>query len=335
MNLAKKLARSIVFPTIIGIGIERLFPKLSNKYLLNIYYHGVVKKDSTFFNPRHISTDQFEKQIRYFTKHFDIISLEEAFEVKKGNIVLSKPTITISFDDGYLNNITNALPILEKYRVKSTFFISGICTENNIDNLLWADIIDFVRYFNDGKDIEINGLKFINYIETESMLSIYDFLKIQTKEKRDKFLLELIELFNIKKRKYELDAEIWQMMNSDDIKSIRNNNLINIESHGYNHYNLGQIDIKDAISDIKKSKNELNKLVSKPVSMICYPDGSYSNELIREISSIGFDMNVACDYLSTEDIANPNLVNRYGISNTTTFSSNMFFVNKSFMNKAI
>jgi len=335
MKLTKQIARSIVFPTVVGIGMERLLPKLSNKHLLNIYYHGVVKQDSSFFNPRHITIEQFEQQIKYFSKYFDIISLEDAFEVKKGKLVLNKPTITISFDDGYKNNISNALPILEKYNAKATFFISGVCTINNPNTLLWADIIDFVKFINKDEEIIVEGTKFVNYYETKSKLSIYDFMKNQSKSNRDQLLASFIKLFNIDERKYDIDHDIWQMMNSDDIIQASQNKLISIESHGFNHYNLGQIDFDDAITDIRKSKEELDKLVSKPISMICFPDGSYSNDVIQEIKSIGFDKNVACDYLNQEDISNPTIINRYGISNTTTFSSNIFFVNKSFINKGI
>ena len=335
MKLAKRVARSIIFPTIVGTGMERLLSKFSSKHLLNIYYHGVVKHDSNFFNPRHLTIEQFEQQIKYFSKYFDIISLADAFDVKKGKLILSKPTITISFDDGYKNNISNALPILEKYNVKATFFVSGICAINNPNTLLWADIIDFVKYFNKDEKITVEGNSFINYYESESKLSIYDFIKNQSKSDRDQILSSLMKLYNIDERKHELDPDIWQLMNSNDIIQASQNKLISIESHGFNHYNLGQINFNDAINDIKSSKEELDRLVPKPVSMICFPDGSYSNEIIQEIKSIGFNGNVACDYLNQEDASNSSIINRYGISNTTTFSSNIFFINKSFINKGI
>ena len=38
----------------------------------------------------------------------------------------TKKTITISFDDGFANNLNVALPILEKYDIPVTFFVSGI-----------------------------------------------------------------------------------------------------------------------------------------------------------------------------------------------------------------
>ena len=335
MKITKQIARQIVFPSIIGLGIERIMSMFSEKKLLNIYYHGVVNSDSTFFNPRHIDVVQFEEHIKYFVKNFDVVSLNEAFEIKKNKSSLKRPTITISFDDGYKNNLDIALPILEKYNVKATFFISGVCVENDKNTLMWADIVDFAKYFSVDNEFSIDGVRFNNFIEVSTNKSIYDYIKALPKLNRDVFLSKLIDKFDIDSRKHELNSEIWEMMDSDEIIKASKSSVIDIQSHGYLHYNLGMIDYEDAIMDIKKSKLALDGIIKEPVSMICFPDGSYSKEVIDKILEIGFDKNVACDYLFDDDVSNPIIINRYGISNTTTFASNMFFINKSFINKGI
>ena len=58
-------------------------------------YHGVTQKNSNYFSPRHISSDQFEKHLKYFSKEFDVISLSEAFEYLKNNYKPKRKTLTI------------------------------------------------------------------------------------------------------------------------------------------------------------------------------------------------------------------------------------------------
>jgi len=335
MKLSKYIARNIVFPSIVNIGIERLMSKNSSNKLLNLYYHGVVQKDSNFFSPRHLEANQFERQIRYLKKHFDIISIDDAFEVKKGNIKLERPTVTISFDDGYQNNITNALPILEKYNVKTTFFISGFCTENNSESLLWTDIIAFAKYFCKGKHLKLQDVAFDNFIESETGLSIKDFLKNKSRTYRDTSMTELIEKCDIMSKLEKIPGEIWKLLNSSEIRSLSDSNNVDIASHGFRHYNLGGIALNEAMDDMIMSKRAIEKVISKPIDMICYPDGSYSPSVIREAINMGFKKNVCCDYLYDGDNESFNIINRYGISNTTTFESNIFFINRNFKLKGV
>ncbi len=333
MKATKHIARSIIFPFLVGVGLEKLFPIFSKNKVLNLYYHGVVRENSNFFSPRHLHVNQFEKQLIYFKKYFDIISLEEAFEIKKGNKKLKRPAITISFDDGYKNNVDVALPLLIKHKIKATFFVSGVCTENNLDNLFWTDVLAFAKYFCKKQTIKLNGNTFVDFKEKNTGKSIKDFLKSKPVEYRDEAVSQLIKLCNIDERKHELNQEIWRMMDSQDISKAHNSGFVDINTHGYKHYNLGLINMKDAVNDVIASKESLEKILNKEINTICYPDGSYTRELIDSLSNLGITKHVSCDYLYPEDRKDWRILNRYGISNTTTYSSNIFFINLNFIKK--
>ena len=63
----------------------------------------------------------FDQQVRYLKAHFDIIvpgDIPEALRARRGRHVL------ITFDDGYLDNYTDALPVLKAHNVKASFFVS-------------------------------------------------------------------------------------------------------------------------------------------------------------------------------------------------------------------
>lgn len=67
----------------------------------------------------------FENQIKYLSKKgFNTITLQELHGYMKHNRNLPKNPIILTFDDGYLDSWVYGYPILKKYRLKGTIFVS-------------------------------------------------------------------------------------------------------------------------------------------------------------------------------------------------------------------
>jgi peptidoglycan/xylan/chitin deacetylase (PgdA/CDA1 family) len=89
---------------------------------LIICYHCV--KDEGNPNLRPAKVADFENQMQYLTKVYNPISLERmALHIQNGTSMPSK-SIAITFDDGYQDNYENAYPILRKYNIPATFFLT-------------------------------------------------------------------------------------------------------------------------------------------------------------------------------------------------------------------
>lgn len=67
-----------------------------------------------------ISTESFAKQMSFLAKSRQVVSLEDAVE---GRFSGSRPAVVITFDDGYRNILTNAVPILSRYGFAATIFV--------------------------------------------------------------------------------------------------------------------------------------------------------------------------------------------------------------------
>ncbi|HML32354.1 polysaccharide deacetylase family protein [Sporomusa sphaeroides] len=71
-----------------------------------------------------IDPADFEQQMQYLANHgYTAVSLSELFAAREGTGRLPEKPVIITFDDGYADNYLTALPIMEKYRMKSTVFI--------------------------------------------------------------------------------------------------------------------------------------------------------------------------------------------------------------------
>ncbi|MBP6976870.1 MAG: polysaccharide deacetylase family protein [Bacteroidales bacterium] len=333
MRFDKKFARKVVFPLITDTGLEKIFRKFSDHSVLNIMFHGVVKNDFKNFSPRHIPLNQFEKILQYLTKEFDIISLDEAFNLYRNRIKPKRKSINITFDDGYRNNLINALPILEKYDAQATFFISTIVLENNLEPILWADDIACLKYYNKNAIIQIENMRFQNFVDDMTGLSLVDYLKSQDASKRDQILNNLVHEFDLRKKIKDIPSEQWSLLSKDEIIELSNSKIVKIGSHGHLHYNLSNLSAVDAFNDMKKSKDLLEKVIDKQVDSLAYPDGSYNSPLKDMAMEIGFTKQLAVNYIDKMDNNDPRILNRHGISSTTTYESNVVTLNLAFRSK--
>lgn len=88
--------------------------------VLTLFYHRVADHPS---NDWTISCSQFEEQIDWLEQHFEIVDLEESQRrIRSGSN--TRPTISITFDDGYAENCDFALPMLIERRIPVTYFVT-------------------------------------------------------------------------------------------------------------------------------------------------------------------------------------------------------------------
>lgn len=75
-----------------------------------------------------VSPKNFEAHMRYLKSKYKVISLRKLVENITTN-KLSKKNIAVTFDDGYVDNFTNAREILEKYKIPANFFVTTEVTK--------------------------------------------------------------------------------------------------------------------------------------------------------------------------------------------------------------
>lgn len=87
--------------------------------------------------------ETFQKQIKYFKKNYQNIDYKIFEKFKNNEIVLDKPGLIITFDDGLKNNYDNALKILEDNGFTGYFFVSTALLDTE-DFMSKEDVVDIV-----------------------------------------------------------------------------------------------------------------------------------------------------------------------------------------------
>ena len=78
------------------------------------YYHWVLDDER----------QQFDRQLKYFSRFGQFISIDDVVDAMKNPAGIGGRYFCLTFDDGFKNNITNALPILLDNRCPATIYVS-------------------------------------------------------------------------------------------------------------------------------------------------------------------------------------------------------------------
>lgn len=104
-----------------------------------VMYHRVIEDAARdpFRLGMCVMVDRFEQQIRYLCQQFNIISMSSAMQRLRAGEALPQRALSVTFDDGYLDNLTRAMPILQRYQVPFSVYVpTGDIEEGR---MLWWD----------------------------------------------------------------------------------------------------------------------------------------------------------------------------------------------------
>lgn len=201
--------------------------------------------------------DNFERQIKFYKKHFHFSYPNEFFENSNyGHSAL------ITFDDGYKDNHDLALPVLQKHDAKAIFFIVTSITDTN-DMLMH----DKIRYLIQNKCID----KSLGNIPS----------KIYKGEKY--YDQNLINHINQNFKESLVNYRL--MMNITELKTIVNSGF-KLGNHTHNHKALTFLSREKQLFEINSSDKFLNQI--QEVDTIGYPNGLYNDDTLSINDSLNY-----------------------------------------------
>jgi peptidoglycan/xylan/chitin deacetylase (PgdA/CDA1 family) len=279
-----------------------------------LLYHRIVNDQTKYLNKgpgMHHHIKHFKKEILYLKRNFQILSMDEVVHSMKAGIEFRKPSIAITFDDGYLDNYTLAYPVLKKYGIPATLYITtsliGTLNRTWLDQIEFAlmkskrDELDLPTIFGD-KKVGIKTRKekeHVNRIVSEA-------LKLRPDSERKILLQKFFNALEINCNPLE-NEKSRVMLNWDEINQMAQNGMT-IGSHSHTHPILSRMPIQEAKEDIFNSKKMVEKNLGDQVKHFSFPNGrqeDFSEELRDYCQKIGFE-SVASVIYGTNDISNGN-----------------------------
>ncbi|ODS33762.1 MAG: putative polysaccharide deacetylase [Candidatus Scalindua rubra] len=270
---------------------------LNTQEAIILLYHGVTSENYCGienYSGKHIHKDVFKQQISVLSKACNPVSLRTLVNALKEELPLPSKTVAVTFDDCFENVYINACPILEKYNVPATMFITTGFV--NTKRIIWADMLEVAIANTLEEVIVFDFLKFskkyyiISSVEKIKVINeIKSILKSVDENTRDKIMESFTEGFEFRDEIVETD--LYRNLTWDQLREIDRCSLFEIGPHTINHRVLSFLDIKEAEREIVGSKNILERELGHNIDLFSYPEGQrehYNENIISILKENGF-----------------------------------------------
>ena len=82
------------------------------KSYIAMYHYTRDLKNSRYPAIHGFDYELFKQQISFFKQHMNVVTMEQVLEALEGRKNLPEKAVLLTFDDGYIDNYTFALPVL-------------------------------------------------------------------------------------------------------------------------------------------------------------------------------------------------------------------------------
>ena len=259
--------------------IKSLMGNAINCPVVVLCYHRVTSRLSDL-NSVVVSPDNFRVQMEYLKRNFRIVRFEENWER------LDTPAVAITFDDGYADNLTEALPILKQLEVPATFFI---CT-GNIDtcNEFWWDALERMVSGPNGYSARFalqdsrHGRVWPTLTTEERLIMFRDLHQLfmgGALEERSEWLQQVTSWAGGNC----LDANTNRLLTSDELQEMVSHAEVTIGAHTVTHRRLSTLSEAEQRHEIVESGRRLASIIGKAVPVFAYPFGKKTDFDITSI----------------------------------------------------
>lgn len=278
--------------------IDWLFIRLSKSHdICVLMYHRVMDNSlaAEEFTQAGItvSTQTFRKQIEYLVSRYQIISTRQHLASLKSAGICARRQVVITFDDGWRDNIENAMPILRSYKAPATIFVCSDFVGSNLK--FWFHSIGHhvIKGRVPARDVntilcDIAGESFAplgdNLSGSELLDRLLECVKQLSAEKIELLVSQLELTSNLHDTTWtnERFSATWDNLRQLDPA------LITIGSHGCSHRLLTAISRDQASKELSESKRRLETELDLTIETFAYPNGAYDNDIKVLVERAGY-----------------------------------------------
>jgi peptidoglycan/xylan/chitin deacetylase (PgdA/CDA1 family) len=267
-----------------------LSPGGSRARLSILIFHRVLSQQDPLF-PDEPDVRRFDEIMAWVAKWFQVLPLDRAvMQLRAG--ALPARAAAITFDDGYADNATNALPILKRHGLHATFFVATSFLDGG---RMWNDtLIETVRGCqNETLDLSDAGFGHFRLTSVvDRRLAIETLLgrvKHLSPEQRNDAVAQV-------QRAVPTALPDDLMMTSSQVIQLRDAGM-QIGAHTRTHPILARLADRVAMEEIRSSKGALEALLNEPVSLFAYPNGKPGMDYFEKhavmVRQVGFSAAVS------------------------------------------
>ena len=252
--------------------------------LLILIYHRVLAAPDPL-RSRTVQAPDFAAQMDLIASCFNVLPLSEALERLESRALPAR-ALSVTFDDGYADNLTVAAPIMRERGIRPTVFVATGYLDGG---LMFNDAItEALRAAPQRLDLSDLGL---------GLLELHDVLA-----RRAAIRQLIVEIkYRPAHERGVLATEIFRragatpprdlMLSTSQVRSLRDAG-VEIGAHTATHPILTRLTSEAAREDIARSRQVLEGILGDPVRLFAYPNGrpgeDYDARHVAMVRELGF-----------------------------------------------
>lgn len=209
---------------------------------------------------------------------YAFVSMDEAVERIRGG-GSDGLFAALTADDAYRDNLTEALPVLERHGAPLMIYVAPALIDGTAD--LWWDVVDDI--VNAGRKLELKreeGTETLDCSAPGALPRLYDYLTLEVPEESQRSALrELAAVAGVDPGAPGRKT----LMTWDDIRKIAAHPLVSIGAHTVNHYNLKRLPEDKARREMTDAVTLLRSELGEAPRHLAYPYGYASAVGCREV----------------------------------------------------
>lgn len=285
-------------------------------------YHRVAEVDSDPWSLC-VTPQHFAEHLEVLRKHTRPMRLQQLTQALQDGKCPHR-SVVITFDDGYADNLYNAKPLLERYNIPATVFMTTGAVGHERE--FWWDELERLLLqpgtLPETLHLSSNGSNYqwvlgeaahysedayqrhrCWYVDEEQddpsprhflYRSLWQLLRPILEGERRKVLDELVAWAGAE----PASRPTHRSLTLAEVFTLGQGELIEVGSHTVTHPSLSALSAASQRDEIQRSKARLEEIIGHPVISFAYPHGDYTAETAAFVREAGF----ACACSSVADV---------------------------------
>ncbi len=237
-----------------------------------------------------VSPNKFEQHLDYIRQSCRPISLLDLVScLQRGSF--PDRAVAVTFDDGYIDNLTRALPMLESAGVPATVFVASGYTGDTF-GFWWEELKDILLHSRCGPEslaLRIEGGEYRWALGSgrdrrRAYDDIHRLLSSMRGAERGAVMERLAASVNHRR---QVD-EGRRPMTADEISRLSACDLIDIGCHTVSHTRLSRLSPQDQREEISAARDRIEEIIGGPVRAHSHPYGDFNESTDRIVRELGF-----------------------------------------------